>query len=110
DVSVYVNGGDGITEPVSGISIAPGATENITLSSLSMNSGNNNLAIAVKNPNGTPNFVDSLVFIRNINSSADHIPLRENFENSFVGKWSFASPQLGQNWFIAQTNYKHSLI
>jgi hypothetical protein len=112
EVHTYVNGGSGVTQSISGISIDPGTTQNIALNNLTLANGNNTLSIAIKKPNGLANASqsDSLQFIRNINSYSDRIPIRENFNKSFVGKWALINPKSGQNWFLAQTNDSLSLI
>ncbi len=109
---VYVNN-QLTVEQISGIQLNIGATANVTLASLNFASGNNSLAIAIRSPNGlslpsTPS--DSLHTSLIINSASDIIPLRENFDDDFEGRWSMISPQSGANWRSAATNKSNSML
>jgi hypothetical protein len=109
---VYVNN-QLTVEQISGIQLNIGATANVTLASLNFASGNNSLAIAIRSPNGlslpsTPS--DSLQTSLIINSASDIIPLRENFDDDFEGRWSMISPQSGANWRSTATNKSNSML
>ncbi len=107
---VLNNGAESI-QNISGISINPGSTQNISLNNLSLITGNNNLSIWIKNPNGMPNAAtaDSIAVIRNINTSAGKMPLRENFD-PFSGDWQMVNPTSGENWAFAKTNKRNDSI
>jgi hypothetical protein len=112
EVHPYVNGVASAVQTISGVSIAPNSTQNITINTIQLSSGTNTLAVAIKKPNGGPNVShnDSLSFVRKIDNGSDRIPLRQNFNDASIGSWSLISPQSGQNWYLAQTNYDKSLI
>jgi hypothetical protein len=100
-------------EKISGIQLAVGSSANFTLSTANFLSGINSLSIAVKNPNGIPSSAtsnDSLQTSLIINSSTDVIPLRENFDDNYAGKWSTVNPQSGLDWSIATTNNSNSML
>jgi hypothetical protein len=108
--NVYVNS-QLTKEKISGIQLNIGATLDFNLAPSSFSSGTNTLSIAIKYPNGvasasTPN--DSLHTSLVINSAADKIPLRENFDDNFVDRWSTVNPQSGAVWHSAVTNKSKS--
>ncbi len=110
--NVYVNN-QLTVEKISGIQLNIGATANFNLTPSSFVSGTNELSIAIKYPNGvasvsTPN--DSLQTSLVINSAADIIPLRENFDDDFSGKWSAINPKSGAVWHTAITNKSNSML
>lgn len=109
---VILNTGSDAVQTLSNISIDPGSTQNILLNDLSLVNGNNTIDITIKQPNGIPNTAtaDHLTFKRNINTSEDIIPLRENFDVGFVGNWQGINPQGGENWFVSETNKGQSML
>jgi hypothetical protein len=111
-VNVYVNN-QLTVEQISGIQLAIGTTADVTLAPLNFSSGANSLSIAIKSPNGLalPSLPsDSIYTSLIINSSSDFIPLRENFDDDFEGRWSMVSPQSGANWHSAGTNKSNSML
>ncbi|HEV8512019.1 MAG TPA: T9SS type A sorting domain-containing protein, partial [Cyclobacteriaceae bacterium] len=104
--NVYVNN-QLTVQKFSGIQLTVGSTANFTLSTANFQSGINSFSIAVKNPNGITSAVastDSLHTSLVINSVADKIPLRENFDDNFVDRWSTINPQSGLVWHTSVTN------
>lgn len=110
--NVYVNN-QLTVEQISGIQLGIGTTADVTLSPLNFSSGVNSLSIAIKAPNGLalPSLpTDSLHTSLIINSTSDIIPLRENFDDDFAGRWSTVSPQSGATWTPAATNKSNSML
>lgn len=102
---LILNSGNEIIQNISGITVDPGSTQNISLNDLSLLNGNNNLSIWIRNPNELSNAAsaDSIGVVRNINISESKIPLRENFEN-FGGSWQVINPSHGENWALSLTD------
>jgi len=110
--NVYVNN-QLTVEQISGIQLNVGSTANFNLAPSSFSSGANSLSIAIKYPNGvaspsTPN--DSLQTSLVINSVADIVPLRENFDDNFTGRWISINPQSGLVWQPVVTNKSNSML
>ena len=101
------------TQQVTGVQLDVGTAGNFVLAPATFSIGNNTLAITIKSPNGVVNgtpTLDNLSTALVINSSADVVPLRENFDGTFINSWSIVNPAGGQIWFPAQTNKNISLI
>ena len=110
--NVYVNN-QLTVQQFSGIQLGVGSSANFTLAPSSFSSGANTLSIAIKSPNGAPltaSAKDSLQASLIINSVNDIIPLRENFDDNFVDRWSTVSPQSGSVWHPVPTNKSNSML
>jgi hypothetical protein len=109
---VYVNNKLTVQQ-FSGVQLAVGSTSDFTLASANFLPGENSLSVALKNPNGlalAPASDDSVHTTLVINSAADIIPLRENFDDNFVDRWVTTNPQSGIVWHTAATNKSNSML
>jgi hypothetical protein len=111
-IEYRLNGGSLQTMPVTGLNIPFGAEQEINLSSVVLADGNNTLDVSLKNPNGLADHNpenNSRSFIVVLNSNADRIPLRENFETDFTPAWTAINQNGGMNWTVINTNFGRSV-
>lgn len=92
--------------------VALGASEEktFTLSSLPLISGDNTISFTITEPNGLPDANpanNSITIKRIVNTVADGIPLREDFNGSF-GNWSVVSQNNEDVWTLIATDKSFS--
>jgi hypothetical protein len=107
-----VNGGSLQTATFNNLNIAPGKEGQFPLSSVDVEEGQNILDVTVTAPNtltddNPVNNSQSVKIV--VNKNEDQIPLRLDFEGSFLDQWTVANPGTGMNWAITNTNYNRSL-
>jgi len=106
-VQISLNGGSILSQTISGVSIQPGIEQVINLNPITLQSGTNSLYISLTEPNGltdvNPNN-NSFTFRRMINTTADIIPIRENFEGDFQTQWVTVSKAQEEIWATTSTN------
>lgn len=115
NVHYSLNDGDESTiATAEDFSIAPGDETTITLPSVELASGTNTFAFNLTDPNGFADIDPSdneRTLQVSVNTAADLIPLRENFDsNSFEDQWTIINPANGNLWETASTNYNQSLF
>jgi hypothetical protein len=101
------------TQSISDILVQPGIEQIISLNSMTLLNGLNNISITVKEPNllidENPNN-DNIIATRIINKEEDHIPYRQNFDDSYSTQWSIVSQDSELEWTDKSTNYNNSLL
>ena len=102
-VRITVNAQTSTVETFSGLNF-PGGTElEVELSPVTLQNGTNTVFIELLEPNGLPdanpanNTITSYTIV---NTSADEIPIREDFEGSFEDQWTIINPLGGMNWGV----------
>ncbi|MBI3220970.1 MAG: choice-of-anchor J domain-containing protein [Bacteroidetes bacterium] len=111
-VSLSLNGGATTTINFSNL-INPNEELVVSLGTVTLNSGTNQLTITALNPNGTSDSNtanDSRQFNVAYNQVTDVIPLREKFETATKNNWTIISPAQQSLWTTATTNYATSLV
>jgi len=109
---VVVNNQSQALQTISDISLAAGGEQTFTLNPLPLTIGNNNIRLTVSEPNGLPdaNTSNNAITIKRIvNTFADGIPLRENFNEDFLDEWSIISQNNEGNWIPFATNAGFSM-
>lgn len=99
--------------PITGLSLLPGEDKELTLNALVLSGGTNKVTFNISSPNGAADNVmdnNSLSLTVSVNSSADIIPLRENFDSGFSA-WTIVSQDNALNWQTTTTpDYSTSLV
>ncbi|MFN7493683.1 MAG: choice-of-anchor J domain-containing protein [Cyclobacteriaceae bacterium] len=111
-ISVSLNGAAATTTAFSN-QIDPNEELVISLNTLTLNAGINQLTITALNPNGTNDSDasnDSGLFQVAYSIDSDVIPFREKFETTSKDKWTIISPAQQGTWTTETTNYSNSLI
>lgn len=89
--------------------IADGTETEISLPQLMLMPGANTLSINITEPNGVADETPAnnlQVFNIVVNTTADRIPLRENFETPFTDRWMAVNPAgTGMRWQGTSTNF-----
>ena len=111
-VDVQLNGGAVQSTSITGLSLAFGGEEILTLPEVNFSEGANTLIINLRDPNGRAdeNANDNAgSFIIVVNDERDRIPLRQNFEQDFIPAWTVVSPDGSTAWDVTQTTSGRSL-
>jgi hypothetical protein len=107
-----VNGVQQVVVITSGLNVAPGAVSQVTLPVITLLTGNNTFAVTLSETNGFPdidNTDNAMTFVTVVDTAADYMPLRENFDDGSDAKWTIANPAGGATWRKVSTNYGQSL-
>lgn len=110
-VITTVNGIVNSSETISGLSMTPGALEDITLQALNLTQPSNAVQITVNNADVSDDVPGDNVLsvVRMFNSSNEQIPLRQNFDEG-VTNWTIYG-ESNNKWVGQPTNgYKNSLV
>ena len=112
DVQYTVNNATTQVFPVDNLNLATGEEVEVTFPELALLEGVNELVINITSPNGkideTPaNNQQEFTII--LNTAADKIPLRENFDQPFTPDWTIFNPSGGMNWQSTATNLNTSV-
>lgn len=105
-------GGVVSTFDFTGLDFPTGAEENFELPTVSLTSTQTELTYEVFEPNGVDdqfpedNTATHLVIL---NQAEDHIPLKQNFDQSFEDQWTVTNPLLGMSFEKTTTNFGTSL-
>lgn len=105
-VTTTVNG-QAHTQLLTGLSIPGNTTGDITLNSISLADGENQIQISLSNPNGTPDFSpanNQLETIGIVDEASEMLPLRQRFDNADIGTWIATNPSNGMNWETVSLN------
>jgi hypothetical protein len=111
-VQAVVNNQSQALQTISGISLAAGGEQTVTLNPLPLTIGNNNIRFTVSEPSGLPdaNASNNAITIKRIvNTFADRIPLRENFNQDFLDQWTIISQNNEATWIPFATNAGYSV-
>lgn len=112
NMQVKLNDQTPTSQTITNLTIQPGAEQVLTLSSLTFQVGSNLILVSLTDPNNSTDSNPSnntFNFKRVINSVADVIPLRENFEADFQSRWTIVSQPQQEVWTPASTNKVTSL-
>jgi hypothetical protein len=93
-------------------SLAPGADSEITLPATTLVNGLNTFSVQLASPNGFKD-IDTLdneiTRTVEVNTAADIIPLRQNFDEAFETQWTSVNSSGGNSWKTVHSNYSQSL-
>lgn len=106
------NGGAVTSQTFSNTGLATGEERSFTLNSISLKSGTNDLSFTLSDPNGITDILptdNNINVTRIINSSADLIPLRQNFDGQ-LSPWSVFSQDQESSWVSVSTNKNTSFV
>jgi len=106
-IQAVVNNQSQAPQTISGISLAAGGEQTFTLNPLPLTIGNNNIRITASEPSGLPDANtsnNSITIKRIVNTYADGIPLRENFNEDFLEQWPILSQNNEGTWIPFATN------
>ncbi len=106
-IQAVVNNQSQALQTISGISLTAGGEQTFTLNPLPLTVGDNNITFTASEPSGlvdanTSN--NSMTIKRIVNSYADGIPLRENFNQDFLDQWPILSQNNEGTWTPLATN------
>ncbi|MBL7871361.1 MAG: choice-of-anchor J domain-containing protein [Cyclobacteriaceae bacterium] len=111
-IQATINNQSQPTQTISNISFGAGEEKIFNLNAIPLLSGNNAILYTISNPNGLPDansLNNTLSINRIVNTYAERIPLRENFNQPFTNKWSVISPNNLATWVSVVTNKENSL-
>jgi hypothetical protein len=111
-VQAKVNNQASVVQVISNLNIQPGAEQVVPLNAFTLLSGINSILISLTEPNSLADSNpanNTSTFKRVINSAADIIPLRENFESDFQLQWTIVSQGQQEVWTPTSTNQGTSL-
>lgn len=111
-IQAVVNNQNQALQTISGISLAAGNEQTFTLNPLPLTIGNNNITFTVSEPSGladSNNSNNSITIKRIVNTYADGIPLRENFNQDFLDQWPIISQNNEGTWIPFATNEGYSV-
>lgn len=92
--------------------LLPGTETSVTLTGITLNEGTNSLQFTVSSPNGLTDAYSNnnqLINTRIVNQAEDMIPLRQNFNDSFINTWSVVSQNNETTWQSSATNKVFSM-
>ncbi|HPM29476.1 MAG TPA: choice-of-anchor J domain-containing protein [Chryseolinea sp.] len=111
-IETKVNNGNPVTESISGISIPPNETLDVSTSGIVLPSAENTLTATLSSPNGVTDLNPAndtkqiTILIRDV---VEQIPQSQNFDSDFSDQWTMVNPSGGMNFESATTNYATSL-
>jgi len=113
-VEYSINNAAGQSTTVSGLAIPFGGQKVITLPVVSLNDGENTIAVNVTFPEGTEDNNPSnnqRTFIVVVSNDRERIPLRQDFEGDLQPLWTIVNPSADgrMNWEVTETNFGQSL-
>ena len=112
DIEYNINGVVQSTS-FSALNLSPGAQADLTLPTVSLDAGNNELTFSVMNINGEADLDPNDNTISYVVLSSDKetgYPFRERFEGSFENKWSVLSPKGNATWEQARIEANTSQV
>jgi hypothetical protein len=100
-VRVTVNAQNSVVETFSGLNLLGGTATELELSPITLEPGQNTIFVEVLEPNGVPDANPSnnvITLYSEVNTSADQIPVRQDFEGNFQDQWTAINPTGGMDW------------
>lgn len=100
-VRVTVNTQDSFVESFSGLDLLGGTARELELSPITLQPGQNTIFVELLEPNGVPDANPSnnvITLYTEVNTAAEQIPVREDFEDDFRDQWTTINPTGGMNW------------
>lgn len=111
-VDMQVNDGPVLSTTITGLSLAFGGEQVLTLPEAYFSEASNTLTVNIRDPNGQPdadlsNNAGNFMIV--VNNERDRIPLRQNFEQDFSPAWTVVAPHGSTAWDLIPTNSGRSL-